>query len=49
MRGLAASIAAALAVLGAAPGAQNAASAFDPDSHFRLGPDSLAPNGVPAK
>jgi enterochelin esterase family protein len=47
MRGLAASMTIALACLGAAPVAQNAPSAFDPDSLYRLGPDSLAQDGVP--
>ena len=36
-----------LAVLSAVPAAQNAPAAFDPDSLYRLGPDSLAQEGVP--
>jgi enterochelin esterase-like enzyme len=49
VRGLAASATMVLAFLSAVPAAaQNAPAAFDPDSLYRLGPDSLAQEGVPA-
>jgi enterochelin esterase family protein len=36
-----------LALLGAVPAAQNTPTGFDPDSLYRLGPDSLEQDGVP--
>lgn len=36
-----------LAFLGALPAAQNTPTVFDPDSLYRLGPDSFAQEGVP--